>query len=103
MQETLKLLVVCSLMTSLITEALKKTLEETKVNYSKTLLAAVVSIVVAGAISVGYIILNSIQMSSQIVVYIICLIVLTWLCATLGYDTVKKTITQLTDRKDDAS
>lgn len=71
-----------------------------KTQYSKTLLAAVVSVAVAIAVSIGYIILTHTQVTEETVVYIFELIVLSWLCGTLGYDTVKKTVLQITGKAD---
>ena len=80
-------------MTSLITEALKKMLGDRK--YSPNILAAVVAVITAGGICAGYLILNNIALSPQIWVYIVAIVVLTWLCATLGYDKVLQTLKQL--------
>lgn len=92
MEIVLKLMLVCSAMTSLITEALKTVLPDN--GYSKNILAGIVSIFVSAAISTGYVILNNIPVTQDVIVYIITLVVLTWLCAMLGYDKVVQTIKQ---------
>lgn len=93
MKDAMIILTIAAAMTSLITEALKKMLGDRK--YSPNILAAIVAVVTAGGICAGYIILNSITLSPQIWVYIIAIVVLTWLCATLGYDKVLQTLKQL--------
>lgn len=100
MEKVMQLLLICSLMTGLITEAVKKSLPE-KATYSKTLLAGIISIIVAVGVSIGYIILARVPVTQETVVYIIELIVMSWLCSTLGYDTVKKTVLQITGNADE--
>ena len=90
-QVSMALLAICAVMTSLITQALKKML----LGKAPTVLAAIVSVVVGIAIPVGYLILNSLPFTPQDIVYIISLVVLTWLCSTLGYDTVLTALAQL--------
>lgn len=85
------LLTICAAMTSLITEAVKKMAESKK----PTIIAAIVSVVVGIAVPVGYMILNHVEVSSQNIVYVVAMAVLTWLCSTLGYDTVKTAIGQI--------
>lgn len=80
-------------MTTLVTEAIKKMIGERE--YSANILVAIVSVVVSGLISVGWIILYDISLTAQVGVHIVALIILSWLCAMIGYDKVKQTITQL--------
>lgn len=78
-------------MTSLITEGIKKTLTGKK----PTIIAAVVSLVVGFFVPLGYIILNKLPFTAQDGVYIAAMVVLTWLCATLGYDKIWQVLNQL--------
>ena len=80
-------------MTALVTEALKKMLGDKK--YSANLLAAAVSVIVAGLICAGYIILTETSLNAKVWVYIVTLVVLSWLCAMVGFDKVKQTILQI--------
>lgn len=80
-------------MTTLITEAIKKMVSDEI--YLKNILAAIVSVVVSIAVSVGYLILTHTAVTPEIIVYIITLIVLSWLCAMLGYDKVVQTLAQI--------
>lgn len=83
-------------MTGLVTEALKKIFDEQKWDYSKNILAGTVAVVVALFIGLGYVGLTHTPLSGDVVIYIIGLIILSWLCAMDGYDKVVQTIKQLT-------
>lgn len=103
MQTIVTLLITCSLTTGLVTEAIKKTIPLRDDEYSKNILAGIVAIVVAVAVSAGYLILNNQPLTKEIVVYVIELIVLSWLSATVGFDKVKQTYLQLKDKDDGVS
>lgn len=97
MQDAMVLLTISAAMTSLITEAVKKSLGSAK--YPANLIAAVTAVVTAGAICAGYLILNNMPLTPQVWVYIVAIVVLTWLCATLGYDKIVQTLSQLRKTK----
>lgn len=101
MQTVLTLLLICSLTTGLVTEALKKMIPLPDDAYSKNILAGVVSAIVGVAVSAGYVILSHTQVTSETIIYVLILIILSWLTAMLGYDKVVQTITQMT-RKSNA-
>lgn len=90
------MLTICAVMTSLITEAVKKTVKTDKPN----IVALIVSGVTGIGIPVGYLVLNHMTITAQDVVYIIAMVVLTWLCATLGYDKVMQAIMQIIGGKE---
>lgn len=94
MEKVMILLVVCSAMTTLITEGIKRLMPEDK-EYSKNVLAAIVSVVVGIGVGSGYLILNQISFTAATAVYGITLIVLSWLTATVGYDKVVQTVKQI--------
>lgn len=83
---------VISAATVLTVEAIKKIMDSVEKQYNATILAVVVSFILSLASSFGYIIYNSIQMSSKIVVDIATLVFLSFLCSTVGYDKVIKEI-----------
>lgn len=85
------ILMVCSIMTGLIVEAIKQMFNIDKPN----ILAAVVSVVVGIAIPCMYIILNGLIFDTTAILYIISIVVLSWLCAMLGFDKVVQTLNQL--------
>lgn len=93
-------LMASSVVTSLVTEAVKKILTERKVNYYANSLAAIVAVIVAAAIGSGYMILNSIPFTIQTIVILVALMVLSWVCAMVGYDKTIQTIAQLKTNKE---
>ena len=90
----LTLLLVISTLTSLVVEALKKFIGEDK-KYSSNLLAGIVAIVLSVVIGICYCIFFEIAFNSQIIIYIIALVLLSWLCSMLGYDKVIQSLAQL--------
>lgn len=91
-------LLIVSLVTNLTVEGIKKLLDEATVKYSSNLLAVVVSIVIACAVSAGYLILNSIPFDLKVGVQIVVLIYLSFLVSTVGYDKVMQMFTQIKDK-----
>lgn len=85
------LLMVCSVLTGLIVEAIKKMGDIKKPNVT----ACIVSIIVGAIVPFGYILYNNIALDANAVMYIVSLIILSWLCAMLGYDKVIQTLTQI--------
>ena len=93
MKDALMLLTISSAFSSLITEAIKKMCEN-KVK-SATMLAAIVAVMVSTLVCCGYGILFNVVPTPKTVVNCICLVILSWLCATIGYDKVIKVIRDL--------
>lgn len=93
MCNTMTLMMACSVFTALVTEAVKKTFSGHKFNGN--LLAAVVSVVVAGLICSGYVVMYDVIVDQKVVVEIIALVILSWLCAMVGYDKVKEAILKI--------
>lgn len=85
------ILMICSLMTGLIVEAIKKMVEVKRAN----VVAAVVSVIVGIAVPVGYIVMNKILLDVNALLYIVSIVVLSWLCSMLGFDKVVQTLNQL--------
>ena len=88
-------LLIVSTFTSLVTEAVKKLLQEYEVACGANTLVAIVSTVLSTAVSLGYVFLAGIPFTTQIIVCVIALIFLSWLCAMVGYDKVIQIITQI--------
>jgi hypothetical protein len=86
-------LALISVLTSLTVEALKKLLGENIKSYN--LLAAIVSVLLTIAISIGYLVYTGTMLTSQIVVVIVALMFLSFLAATVGYDKVVQMIKQI--------
>ena len=92
-EKFLLVLMVCSTVTTLTVEATKIMLGERKASYN--LIAAIESIIIAGAVSAGYIILKEVAITPKVVVLIVALILFSWLCSMLGFDKVKQMILQI--------
>ena len=97
-KDFLMLLVLCSAMTSLATEAVKNQMGDDK-KIPSNILAGIMSVVVSAIICVGYIILTGTTLTVQTWVYIVGLVLLSWLCAMTSYDKVIQTIEQFTKLK----
>ena len=90
----LVLMAVCAAFTGLVTEAIKRMVGEEKIT-APNILAAIVSVIVAGGVSAWYLIMHDVSMDAKVWTQIAALVVLSWLCAMNGFDKVKQTIDQL--------
>ena len=88
-------LLIVSTLTGLFTEAIKKWLDERDKKYYSNALAGYVAIGLSIAVGIAYIILVGAALNAQTAVYLIALILLSWLCAMVGYDKVMQAIAQL--------
>lgn len=87
-------LLITSTLTGLVTEAVKKVLTEHNRDYRANTLAGIVALILSAAIGVAYVVLTGTVFTSQIVVCLIAHVVMSWLCAMVGYDKVIQTISQ---------
>lgn len=88
-------LLVTSIFTGLVTEGVKKILNEHNVAYRPNTLAGVVAMVLSLGISVGYTVVMGVPFTASLVVFVVALIALSWLCAMVGYDKVVQTLGQI--------
>ena len=88
-------LLIVSLLTNLTVEGIKKLLDSTNKTYSSNILAAVLSMVIASAVCVIYLIMNDVVFSLKIGVEVVVLMYLGFLVSTVGYDKVVQTIKQI--------
>lgn len=93
------LLLIVSTFTGLVTEAVKKCLQERGKTYYANALAGYVSVGLSIAIGAAYIILSGAAINAQMAVYLIALLFLSWLAAMVGYDKVIQTIAQISSKK----
>lgn len=93
------LLLITSSFTALVVEAIKKVMDEANKTYRANLLAGAVSVVVSVAVGAGYIILTETVINDKLAVYLIALVLLSWLSSMLGYDKIKQTIMQIRENK----
>lgn len=85
------ILMICSIMTGLVVEAIKKMVEVNKPN----IVAAVVSVVIGIAIPCIYIVMHGLPFDVTAILYIVSIVVLSWLCSMLGFDKVVQSLEQL--------
>lgn len=93
----LMMLLVCSILTTLTVEAIKKMFTDGE-SRKANIVAAVVAIVLAVAIAIIYAIMFTVTVNAQYIVMIITLCYLSWLCAMVGYDKVVQAIAQITGK-----
>lgn len=96
-------LLIVSLVTNLTVEGIKKLLEGTKVKYSSNVLAAILSVFVACAVCVIYLIMTDTVFTLKIGVEVLVLMYLGFLVSTVGYDKVVQMIKQIQVVKEDGS
>lgn len=88
-------LLIVSLVTNLTVEGIKKLLDGTKVKYSSNVLAAILSVIIACAVCVIYLVITDTIFTLKIGVEIAVLMYLGFLVATVGYDKVVQMIQQI--------
>lgn len=94
-------LLIVSVITNLTVEGIKKLLDGTKVKYSSNVLAAVLSVLIACAVSVIYLIMTDTVFTMKIGVEIVVLMYLGFLISTVGYDKVIQMLKQIQSVKEE--
>lgn len=94
-------LLIVSVITNLTVEGIKKLLVGTKVKYSSNVLAAVLSVLIACAVSVIYLIMTDTVFTMKIGVEIVVLMYLGFLISTVGYDKVIQMLKQIQSVKEE--
>lgn len=94
-------LLIVSVITNLTVEGIKKLLDGTEVKYSSNVLAAVLSILIACAVSVIYLIMTDTVFTMKIGVEIVVLMYLGFLISTVGYDKVIQMLKQIQSVKEE--
>ena len=88
-------LLVTSLVTNLTVEGIKKILDGIEKKYSSNVLAVIVSVVIALAISIIYLVMNDVAFTAKVVSEIVILMYLSFLTSTVGYDKVVQMLGQI--------
>lgn len=88
------LMLVVSTIAGWVTEGVKKLLKERNKSYHANALAGGVSVVFSVLTWLGYIVIIEATINAKMIVYLIALVILSWLCAMLGYDKIKQGIIQ---------
>ena len=87
-------LALISILTSLTVEAIKKLAGDMVKSYN--LLAAILSVILTVAVSLGYLIYTGTMFTPQIGVIMVALVFLSFLSSTVGFDKVKQMLEQIT-------
>ncbi len=95
-------LLIVSVITNLTVEGIKKLLDRTKVKYSSNVLAAVLSVLIACAVSVIYLIMTDTVFTMKIGVEVVVLMYLGFLISTVGYDKVIQMLKQIQSVKEES-
>ena len=90
----LLLLLLVSVFTSLFTEGIKIFLQDKQRPYRANTIAGICAIILSLLVFAGYIILTESLLNAQMAVYLIALVLLSWLSAMVGYDKVVQAISQ---------
>ena len=98
LQVFLTLLMLVSIFTGLFTEGIKNLLKERNKTYHANALAGYVAVVLAILAWAGYTVLFEAVLNAQMVVFLIALILLSWLAAMVGYDKVIQAIAQFKNK-----
>lgn len=88
-------LVLVAVITSLVVEAIKSVLDDFGAKCKPNVLAMIVSFFVSIVVIEGYLLYTGTPITPQIIVVGVALIILSFLCATLGYDKVIQTLKQI--------
>lgn len=95
-------LMVVSLLTGLVTEAIKKIMDENGKTYKANTLAGIVSVILAPASCMFYAINTSMAFNEQFITGVIALTFMSWLCSMVGYDKVVQTFAQFKVKEDES-
>lgn len=87
-------LMVVSTITGFVTEAVKTIFTEHNWKYSANTLAGVCAFVVALIVGVCYVLATGIAVTTQVVIMLFALVIMSWLCAMVGYDKVIQSLEQ---------
>lgn len=91
----LTILLVCSTVSSLVTEAVKRILDDKQKGYSSNILVLIVSLILGWAMAIAFCIKDNIPFTAMNIICIIVVGIANWLCAMFGYDKIKQTFMQI--------
>jgi len=86
---------ILEVLTPLMVQGVKATLDGLHRTYNATLIALIVSVISAIAMSLFYMTSKGLTVSILNILYILALIIVNWLGSTLGYDKVKEMLTNI--------
>lgn len=95
-------LMVVSLLTGLVTEAIKKIMDENGKTYKANTLAGIVSVILAPTTCAFYAVNTGMAFNEQFITGAIALTFMSWLCSMVGYDKVVQTFAQFKIKEDES-
>lgn len=90
----LLMLLIVSVLTGLFTEGIKNWMKERDKTYYPNALAGYVAVALSVLVGAAYVIITNAALNAHMTVYLIALVLLSWLAAMVGYDKVIQAITQ---------
>ena len=87
-------LMVVSTLTGFVTEAVKTIFTEHNWKYSANTIAGICAFAVAIVVGICYVLFTGAVVTTQVVIMIIALVIMSWLCAMVGYDKVIQSLEQ---------
>lgn len=93
------ILTICAAVTSLLTEGIKKFLDDQGKTYASNILVLIVAMIVGCGATALYYVNCQVPLNALNSVYLALVGVANWLGATLGYDKVKQTIAQIGEKR----
>ena len=84
-----------SIISSLLTEAIKKAYQNAQKECSPNIIALIDSIVIGGLGTAGIYMLMGIEWTVNNIICLVGMIVVTWICSMVGYDKVIQSINQI--------
>ena len=89
------MLTICATVSSLVTEAIKITCKRAGKQWSSNLIALIDAVFVGGGVPIVVYIYNDVPFTGKNILTIVCLIFLTWIGSTIGFDKVKQMFLQI--------
>ncbi len=89
----------CAVVTSILTEGIKKFLDELKITYASNILVLFVALVVGCGATALYYVNYQVPFNALNSVYLALLGIANWLGAMVGYDKVRQAIEQIGAKK----
>ena len=87
-----------SIISSLLTEAIKKFYQNAQKECSPNIIALIDSIVIGGLGTAGIYMLMGIEWNVNNIICLVGMIVVTWICSMVGYDKVIQSINQIINK-----
>lgn len=87
-------LMVVSTLTGLTTEAMKATFNEHGLKYCANTMAGICATVISILVGIFYVMFTGTAITAQVIILLIVLVLMSWLCAMVGYDKVIQSLNQ---------